>query len=380
MTSRKIATYIALLPVYLSSFLVPRTDIWVMTGGDGSKFEGNTKYLFLHIENNNLDKDVFWISTNKQTCKKLRENGYSAFHKHSIQGIYYSFRAEKAFITHSIGSLNWWAIGSAEVINLWHGMPLKRIEWDTNEYQTRSIIYNLGYKYIIGKFDKLCISTRNFLSLFKSAFRITEDQIWCTGFPRNDSLYEEIPGSEIDQINFKDDSEFLFAYVPTWRQNQNSPLDEWGVDLDALNELLEEKNGRLIIKLHPLSTVELEPEEYERISVVNKSGDIYPTLPNVDCLITDYSSIYFDYLHLDNPIIFYPYDMASYTDQRGLYFNYQDVAPGPIVENPDGLLREMKKVLQGIDESQGERELIRQLFFDYKDGNSAKRVYIQSSE
>lgn len=87
----------------------------------------------------------------------------------------------------------------------------------------------------------------------------------------------------------------------------------------------------IIMKLHPTMQISAVDASHQCILHYNPSADIYPALSLFDILITNYSSIYFDYLLLDRPIIFFPYDFEQYiSEEKKLLFDYHDMAPGPI--------------------------------------------------
>ncbi|MCP4220690.1 MAG: hypothetical protein GY765_39045, partial [bacterium] len=120
------------------------------------------------------------------------------------------------------------------------------------------------------------------------------------------------------------------------------------------------------------------PEETRRhISFLYDLKDIYPFLPLADLLITDYSSIYFDYLLLDRPIVFFPYDLETYiNEERGLIFEYDRLTPGPHCFSREELEKEVFTALVDLKDSYKEkREEIGKLAFTYRDGKSCQRVW-----
>lgn len=371
----KIVRYGFLFVIYLVSYLFPRTDTWVMTAGDGMEFKGNTKYLFLYMENHNVSEQAVWITRNHELNQKLNQQGFQSYYYPSFGAIYHSLRAERAFITHILGSLPWWCLASANVVNLWHGVPLKQIEWDTDEHHNLNILHKLAYSYLFGRLDQICITSDHLKPIFESAFQLPSEKIQPTGYPRNDVLHRPVEGALIDNVELSSDSKFLFAYIPTWRRDQKSPLSNWGISLSDMNDLLIQMNARLIIKLHPFSEPKSEYRTHSQIDIVTRTGDVYPSLTEVDCLITDYSSIYFDYLHIDNPIIFYPYDFDTYINNRGFYFEYEDAVPGPVADSDSDLFNEMRCIARGVDQYSTDRQRTLHRFFDHVDGKSARRVH-----
>lgn len=115
-------------------------------------------------------------------------------------------------------------------------------------------------------------------------------------------------------------------------------------------------------------------ETYSNILFIKPFEDIYPLLPVSDYLITDYSSIYFDYLLLNKEIIFYPFDYTEYVNEdRKLYFDYDEITPGEKVYTFEKLLDTLS-ILNNLDFSK-EREQIKNKFWRFQDGDSSSRIY-----
>lgn len=103
--------------------------------------------------------------------------------------------------------------------------------------------------------------------------------------------------------------------------------------------------------------------------------DIYELLAITDILITDYSSVYFDFLLTGRPIIFTPFDLDDYIrKERELYFNYHEVTPGPKCRDWNEVLLELEKIISGKDDYKKERQIVNNRFNTFQDGNSSKRV------
>ena len=115
----------------------------------------------------------------------------------------------------------------------------------------------------------------------------------------------------------------------------------------------------------------------DNIVFYDNHRDIYPLLGLTDCLITDYCSIYFDYLHLNKPIIYFPFDYEKYIrEDRELIFDYDEMTPGPKCYDQYTLQSEITKtLLEGEDEYKEERKKMLDKSFKYKDGKSSERIY-----
>lgn len=158
----------------------------------------------------------------------------------------------------------------------------------------------------------------------------------------------------------------MIFYMPTFRESEILFFENF--DRDDFQMFLEENNILFCIKLHPKSKLneEFRNIQSENIMVINKDADPYVFLKMADVLITDYSSIYFDYLLLDRPIIFFAYDLEEYlNDSREMYFDYDEFTPGEKVNDYQELKSGIVKVIYYSDQYKEARNLMRNYVFDY---------------
>lgn len=163
----------------------------------------------------------------------------------------------------------------------------------------------------------------------------------------------------------------MIFYMPTFRESEILFFENF--DRDDFQIFLEENNTLFCIKLHPKSKLneEFRNIQSENIMVINKDADPYVFLKMADVLITDYSSIYFDYLLLDRPIIFFAYDLEEYlNDSREMYFDYDEFTPGEKVNNYHELKKSILRCVnldnENRDEYSDSRRKIREKVFDEK--------------
>jgi len=152
-----------------------------------------------------------------------------------------------------------------------------------------------------------------------------------------------------------------------------------------LQNTLRAIDANMIIKPHfyNILTIDIPLESDNRVFIFNDSDipDIYKILPSVDILITDYSSVLFDYLLLDRPIIFAPFDLEEYMEKTtDFYFEYDDVTPGYKAKDWDDIIKYLIILANGGDIHRKERFLISKLFNKYNDGNNSERVFKSIAE
>ena len=200
------------------------------------------------------------------------------------------------------------------------------------------------------------------------------------GYPRNQVLIsDDIKNIYLDEENrdrkkiisflkkkINGGNKKMIFYMPTFRESEILFFENF--DRDDFQMFLEENNILFCIKLHPKSKLneEFRNIQSENIMVINKDADPYVFLKMADVLITDYSSIYFDYLLLDRPIIFFAYDLEEYlSDSREMYFDYDEFTPGEKVNDYQELKSGIVKVIYYSDQYKEARNLMRNYVFDY---------------
>ena len=278
----------------------------------------------------------------------------------------------------------------AKVIQLWHGFPLKAMMHMLTQYDESKYGYLEEYW---RKFDCILSYGLNYTTFLTACYGTLRQQYRVTGMPRNDLLFltdgkenlaEKMPASRGKKV---------VMYMPTFRvlmENEvilngsdDGYLFFWE-DFDAgrLEEFCKENDIFFIFKLHPgdASRVGRSVIRSEHIDILtdDKLGDkcMYEFLNAADVLVTDYSSVYFDYLLLDRPIIFTDCDVDSYAENRGLMLEPLDFwRPGPVVNSMDELLKTLKASLHGQDEYHLARERLMPFVHHYRDAGSTQRLF-----
>lgn len=300
------------------------------------EFFDNSKYFFLYLVNNTNEK-VFWISSSKKEIQILKNYNLPYIKYGTLKYYFYMVRAKYFFHHYGINQINPVLQGNSIQVDFWHGTPLKKIRYDV--VPKTDIQLNFLARFIgVGKTEYLS-STSKFLSekILAKAFCLPLNRCLNFGYPRTDVLkFSKSDAKEfskkyaqelIPYIELCKDFSKVLLYMPTWRDDDPDYFSKANIDFEKLNEKLKELNYVFFLKLHPL-TKNVSVNKFSNIFQINNDVDIYPFLVFTDFLITDYSSIYFDYLLLNKEIIFIPYDFENYTKNRELYFNYDEITPG----------------------------------------------------
>lgn len=343
----------------------------------------NTKYLFLKYANNPDGYKFIYLCDNKNMTDKLKSKGFkNIYPRKSFKGIYYALRAKYWLYDDSKeGLYNHTLSGGATSINLWHGIPLKKIGFDiTGNYKNYNKFQKILHDILRPKHSYLNVNSEYEQSCYETAFLSPKENIKILGSPRLDVLLHDFSHSDLFMEEdfaaikkFKEQGKKLFFYTPTFRDT-GKDISGWLKSV-KLHNFLKENNAILVCKLHFADKNSLDFELPKEFYKMNSDSDIYPVLKYSDALITDYSSIYFDYLLLDKPILYYPIDLEEYQEKcRGFYRPYEELTAGIKTYNEDELINAMQNVIDGIDNYKEQRKALRDKMFKYQDGHNCERV------
>ncbi|MCP8856248.1 CDP-Glycerol:Poly(Glycerophosphate) glycerophosphotransferase family protein [Latilactobacillus sakei] len=234
---------------------------------------------------------------------------------------------------------------NGKFIQLWHGTPLKHIAADLpedNEYRAKTLKESKNWDYFISN----AISDN---WIYRQAFNLDDSHIIPSGLPRNDFLVAERENTVLKmqlQEGLKlPQNRLNILYAPTFRDDESQ--FKLAIDLEQFEKVLGDKFN-LILRLHPhvAKTFKLS-NDYSHVIDASSYPDIQELFLVADMLITDYSSVFFDYSLLNRPILFYAYDFDKFKDNlRGFYYDYQRFVPGPIVYKRADLLAAIPAVLK----------------------------------
>lgn len=271
-------------------------------------------------------------------------------------------------------------------IQLWHGTPLKRLGYDINisdnAMNSKSEIRE-KYKVDAEKFKYILAPSHFAAEKFISAWNLDnigrKDAVVELGYPRNDFLtnYTDADVDKIkEELKLPKDKKFVL-YAPTWRDNQHRAgvgyTYKTAVDFEKLKNALSDEYV-ILFRAHYLVANSFDFNRFKGfVYNVSKVNDINLLYVASDILVTDYSSVFFDYANLNRPEIFYMYDLEAYGNEiRGFYINLDEL-PGPIVKTEDELIKAIKNAQ--TDRSYDEKYKSFNAKFNYlDDGHAAERV------
>jgi len=321
----------------------------MLFGTNSHQFKDNTKYFFLHTSENKKYLS-YWVSENKALIRNLRKLGLKAVHRSSYRLIFLVMRAKFLFIVSSIENICKYSVGyNAIVINLWHGTPIKKIWFDCLNKEKEYYKY---WKSEIESWDYFIVPNQNLVSMFQKAGNIKKNKILVTGLPRNDILFKAKNNPDIVQSMRKkvtktygiNNNSKIVLYCPTHRDRiEDYKIKEIEQTILDFKAKYYKEDIVLLVRFHPLRCPTLRPEIIDNNKVLDvfHYDDTQELLIASDILITDYSSIVFDYAILERPIYLFLYDFDEYYKSRdGFNYNMKSL-PFKICFTKDNLLNEI---------------------------------------
>ncbi len=347
----KFLAYLICYLIYPFSFLLPRSRRKYVFGSSRGSFADNAKYLFIYsVENGDKDIRYIWLSTSRATVRKVRSLGLPAYWVLGPRGIWHALTSKYWFFNSYTSDIMFCLSGGACCINLWHGVGLKRTEFNTvsgplaDRYSKKNKYDVFCHPESFRRPDWLLTSTPFQTSMFAKAFRLPESKCLELGYPRNRILNadEKARSEYVDRYEPASTRQFIesirgkydkvYVYMPTWRDSQRTVFTQ-SMDLERLNGILAEKNSLLILKPHANVILTDTLGSLSNIVLADPKSDIYPILPYAHVLITDYSSILYDWLLMDGKdVILYLYDYKDYINERDFYYPFDGNVAGCRVE------------------------------------------------
>lgn len=329
--------------VRLISFITIRNKRkWLI--GNKTGWTDNSKYLMLFLSQDNPEQiHLIWIGKTAKEVAVVRSLGLEAYRKWSVHGLYHALTGAAYFFSSDVSDINYWASGRAVKINMWHGVGLKKLglkgsalynpkDWKTHIFTPH--FYD-SPTYFVGPSDMMARH-------FADCYRLSDAQMLKVGYPRCD-LFQR--SAEVIETHIKrfENAEMqslceelkrydkVYIYMPTFRDDQRDFIASAGINFVRLNALLQKKNYFLLLKFHPATRIcSMDIDGLSNMRLMDKRMDIYPVLTKTDVLITDYSSIYYDYILMRRKgVILFPFDYAEYIEHsRDFAFDYMTYTPG----------------------------------------------------
>jgi CDP-glycerol glycerophosphotransferase len=374
----------------LASVVVPRRRTsWVF--GCGSGLGEGAIALFQVAQVRDPSLDLLWLARDDGELRAAARLGIRSVLRSSGRGLWATLRAKVVVVTHGLGDANRFGVRGAFVVQLWHGIPLKKIQLDspvTFGGALPSVLRRL-YRRSTSAYRLVPAASELAASRLRTAFGVPADRIVVTGDPRDDILSQGTERSRTETARALLESTVgplgdagVILYAPTWRDGERDPGVPGSEEWRLIGEYLAATDRVLVLRPHPhgIGDYGAGPRFSDRIRMLAAAdqNDVTQVLPAIGLLVTDYSSIAYDFALTSRPIAFLAPDVERYAATRGLYEPYEEFSAGTELES-------WTELIAMLDRAESDPEILERLrqnsralaeaHHAFRDGRNTERVY-----
>ena len=374
----------------MTRYYHPNNKLIIFGAMNGNWYGDNSRHLFEWVIQNRKDIMPVWVTRNYNLYRRLKSNNLPVVFMYSYVGFVTIMRSRFGFFTDSLRDLFLDPFASHDkikLIALRHGRSVKRVRFARKRHKItqKEKIERLRESTLIIH----AISTSPFVSqMQEECLQIGKNKHIVTGYPRNDELLNSNKGKKIIWKKYcnKLNPNKTILYGPSWRHGrgftQFFPFNDF--DISELIDFLEANKILLLLRPHvtelekpglkQLFTELTKQSKYVRLATHKTFPDVNSIIPFIDVLVSDYSALYHDFLLLDKPMMFIPYDYEDFERQNGFLYEYFKYLPGPNVNSFSMFCNEIRKIVEGKDPFLRKRKILLEKIHVFKDANSSKRV------
>jgi len=377
-----IQIFIISILFFLSGFRSKEKKLWGFGSLGGKEFRGNSKYLYKYIEKKHKDIEIYWIAKSIKENMKLKKQGINSIYAYDFKNIKKISSTSLFFCTHGFIDLNLGLTRKAKIIMLGH-MTF------TIKNNVRKILlnkknfFNRIYEFMkFSYFNLRKIEFGIFSSKLSKENLITEDNWYpqkklILGLPKTDYL-NYLKYKKKSREYFKNEipeNEKIILFLPTRRNDKKFNIFNYGFSKRNFEEFTEEKKCNFFISYHPTNVnSQIINFDSNRLKMINLDGNVIDdALSEADLLITDYGSIFADFLIFNKPIIFVKFDHDKYIKDVGLKIDY-DSLPGPKVDTWNDIYKNISQQLYLKDNFSEKRNEWRNKMYEFYDGKNCERI------
>lgn len=339
----KVLCGIIFLPFWHLQRLLPRRkDLWLFGSWFGQRYSDNSRAVYEYVLKNLEDVHPVWITHNNEVYERLKKEGKPVEMACSSKGRRTCLKAGVSFITTSPTELNAGYLNGSLMVWLWHGVGIKcamadeyRFKWEKfsafKKFKVR--INRLLFPYEAAPRKDYVLNTSVFFNpSFCSMFEVGEDRLWNTGLPRNDALFSDVHETLALKMREKYPHARFVIYMPTHRLNARSGVPFNGFEFpdfhaDEFLDFLEREDIVFFNKGHFYdreADIHLNGERFVNLTD-NDYDNMYSFIKDMDILITDFSSIYCDFMLLGKPMILAPFDYDNFVArERSFEYDFDE--------------------------------------------------------
>lgn len=340
---------------------------------DRAVLGGNLKSIYDYLPDNKYEKIIQIKSKDAKTSLKTK-----------IKKVYYLSTSKYILLEDLVQATSYMKVRkNQELVQLWHGPGAFKKFGHSREKTDLKRIHK-GYK----KYTKVITSSEAIRPCYAEAFSIDIEKVQAKGFPRTDIFFnkEYINSKKAEILEkypfMKGKKVILFA--PTYRGTQyyDADYDIEKLDLEKIYKKLKQQNYIFIFKWHPFiyNKISSKKQNTKKFNKYKKYSDFYYDLSEerdindlmlvTDILITDYSSLIFDYVFVNKPIIYFAYDLELYENDRGLYFPFKEYVYGKVAKTNEELINAIQS--ESLEEEK--RKVFKEKFVEACDGHSTEKT------
>ncbi len=343
----------------------------------GKNYSDSPKNIYEELINENKEYNYIWVFA--KPGKDIPGNAKQV-KRLSLAYFYYMARAKYWVSNSRIPK----ALKKREgniYLQTWHGTPLKKLVFDMNDVHSANPNYKADFYEQSRRWDYLISANSYSSEIFQRAFKFN-NRMFEYGYPRNDILHSDNKTQLMErfktQLNIPLDKKVIL-YAPTWRDDEFYKPGQYKFSLRFDLERLQEELGDeyvVLLRTHYFIADHLNTEDFEGFAFnVSKYDDISELYLIADILITDYSSVFFDYANLKRPILFFTYDLEKYRDTlRGFYIDMESELPGPLVFTNDEIIDSIKNIDQVKEQYQAKYDQFYDRFCGWEHGDASKKI------
>ncbi|MFM9614881.1 glycosyl transferase family A [Streptomyces sp. V2] len=368
--------------VYADARTAPLRDTVLYASFSGRQYSDSPRAVYEELVRRGDELEHIWVVEDKRA--QIPE-GVKVIRRWSRD--WYEALGRSRYIVTNTHLPHWIRRREGQVIvQTWHGTPLKRIGHDIDSVQFADRKYLTKVAEETPSWSFLVSPNRFSTPIMKRAFQY-DGEILESGYPRNDILLapktEDLARTVRERIGLPEGKKVVL-YAPTWRDDQFYRAGNYKFDLRVDVKKAREQLGEdhvLLVRKHS-NIVDAVPGAGDGfVFDVSSYPDIAELYLITDVLVTDYSSLMFDFANTGRPMLFFTYDLEYYRDQlRGFYFDFERQAPGPLLQTSDGLIEALGDI-ERIHASYADAYTeFKKMFCDLDDGHAAERVITRMLE
>lgn len=379
-----------------------KKNIWVFSGFNKRGYMDNCKYLYEWVVEHHPEINAYWLTLDNAVYNKLKAENKPVLKMRTWECIKIMSRAKVAFTDHFVMSDydNFSGFNdNVKVVQLWHGVGLKSVRDLTYIVQAGVMFSNdmlpepadgsgirilkkfkyFRHAYFREKFERyfmlVCPGEERIMQIAEP-WNIPREHCFFSGHPRNRYLHVDKP---------EPSGPVKVLYAPTFRwsvKREREMVEELIKSFDQIETCMEEINGEFMIRLHPhtwrnyAARITTALQNYPCISY-DTDKDIYQTLGTYSIMISDYSSIAYDFVLLDRPIVFYCPDLEEFIEREdSLNYDYMEYSPGPKTKDWSETMLQVKEYVRNPKKDSAWRVKIRDEFYkmEVNDENNSERI------